>query len=153
MIECARVARWQFWIVTWFSRCGAVRNLWTKWAGVVARLPFWIVTWSPIVARCEFCAQSGWRCGTVPFWIVTWSLVGRGANFVSKVGCAPYKGICTSQVWSGRVVGGGLRIVGGLAGLQVGVPYTPWWWYTLNTGVVHLKHRVVVHLKHWYGSP
>ena len=38
MIECARVARWQF----------------------------WIVTWSPVVARCEFCEQSGlalWRGG------------------------------------------------------------------------------------------
>ena len=43
------------------SRCGAVRILCTKWAGVVARWPFWIVTWSPVVARCEFCEQSGLR--------------------------------------------------------------------------------------------
>ena len=35
-------------------------------AQIVARWPFWIVMWSPIVARCEFCAESGlplWRCG------------------------------------------------------------------------------------------
>ena len=43
------------------SRCGAVRILCTKWAGVVARWPFWIVTWSPAVVRCEFCEQSGLR--------------------------------------------------------------------------------------------
>ena len=49
-----------------------------------------------------------------------------------------YKEICRSQVWPGRVVGGGLRVVGGLAGLQVGC--------TLHT-------VVVVHLKHWCGSP
>ena len=30
---------------------------------------------------------------------------------------------------------------GCLQGCRGGVPYTPWWWYTLNTGVVHLKHR------------
>ena len=35
-------------------------------AQIVARWPFWIVMWSPVVARCEFCAESGlplWRCG------------------------------------------------------------------------------------------
>ena len=35
-------------------------------AQIVARWPFWIVMWSPVVAWCEFCAESGlplWRCG------------------------------------------------------------------------------------------
>ena len=53
------------------------------------------------------------------------------------------------QVWPGRVVGGGLRVVGGLAGLQVGctvntvvVVHLTLVWFTFNTGgVVHLKHR------------
>ena len=70
---------------------------------------------------------------------------------------SPHFCIYLPQVWPGRVVGGGLRVVSGLAGLQVGcavntvvvVRLTP------NTGVVHLQHRVcgtsktgVVHLKH-----
>jgi hypothetical protein len=53
---------------------------------------------------------------------------------------SPHCCIYLPQVWPGRVVGGGLRVVGGLAGLQVGCTL-PWWWYTLNTGVVLLKHR------------
>ena len=41
------------------SRCGAVRILVAKWAGVVARWPFRIVTWSPVVVRrCDAVAIS-----------------------------------------------------------------------------------------------
>lgn len=46
-----------FWIVTW-------SRLWhgglTVWRG---RL--WIATWFPVVARCNFGCQVGWRCNTV----------------------------------------------------------------------------------------
>ena len=60
------------------------------------------------MARCEFCEQSGLR-----------SL--QGDLHVAGV------------IW--KVAGGGLRIVGGLAGLQMGV------YLTHRGGVVHLEHR------------
>ena len=39
--------------------------------------------------------------------------------------------------WKGRR----WRFEGRRRACRWGVPFTPWWWYTLNTGVVHLKHR------------
>ena len=62
---------------------------------------------------------------------------------------SPHCCIYLPQVWPGRVVGGGLRVVGWLAGLQVGctvntvvVVHLAPVWFTFNTGgVVHLKHR------------
>ena len=81
---------------------------------------------------------------------------------------SPHFCIYLPQVWPGRVVGGGLRVVSGLAGLQVGcavntvvVVHLTQVWFTFNTGcVVHLKlvlftlnTRGVVHLKHRCGSP
>ena len=75
------------------------------------------------MARCEFCElwRCGavailnrnvvFRCGAVRLLCTKWwrcgavAILDRNVGLLlarCKVGCAPYEGICTSQVWKGR---------------------------------------------------